>query len=111
MSRRRRECPLSQAAVPESLLSRLRSPALVALGSPAEAAHLVAAAPAGLRPACWQMDLFQADRLREALAERAAEAEVVTTADLWDVAAPDGTGGYQTVVFLPARGGERELKI
>lgn len=108
MSRRRRELHLSQADVPESLLSRLRPPALVALGSPGEVAHLVAAAPE-LRPSCWQMDLYQTDRLRAALAERNLPGEVVPSPDLWDVPAPEG--GFQTVAFLPTRGGERELKL
>jgi 16S rRNA (guanine1207-N2)-methyltransferase len=111
MSRRRRERPLSQADVPDALLSRLRPPALVALGSPAEVVHLVEHAPAELRPVCWQLDLFQAERLRALLAERNLQADVVTTADLWDVTAPDGSAGFHTAVFLPARGGERELKI
>src|SRR5262245_39721084 len=110
MSRRKRELSLSQADVPASLLSRLRPPVLLALGSPAEAAHLVASAPDGVRPTCWQLDLFQSERLRATLAEQNASADVVATADLWDVTA-EGSGGFQTVVFLPARGGERELKI
>lgn len=111
MSRRKRERPLSQADVPESLSMRLRPPCLIALGSPAEVAHLVAHAPAELRPTCWQLDLFQAERLRAVLAEQNLQADVVTTADLWDVTAPAGATGFQTAVFLPARGGERELKI
>jgi 16S rRNA (guanine1207-N2)-methyltransferase len=110
MSRRKRERPLSQADVPESLTSRLRPPVLVALGSPAEVAHLASHTPTDLHPTAWQMDLFQAERLRAVLGEQARKADVVTTADLWDVTAPDGPG-FQTVVFLPARGGERELKI
>jgi 16S rRNA (guanine1207-N2)-methyltransferase len=111
LSRRKRERPLSQAAVPDALRSRLRPPCLVALGSPAEAVHLVEHAPPELRPTCWQLDLFQAERLRALLAERNLQADVVTTADLWDVPVPDGAAGFQAAVFLPARGGERELKI
>src|SRR5215216_2673429 len=110
MSRRKRELPLSQADVPETLLSRVREPALIALGSPAEVAHLIEHASPDLRPVCWQLDLFQADRLRDLLGERSLQADVVTAADLWDVTAPDGAA-FQTAVFLPARGGERELKI
>src|SRR4051812_35599822 len=100
MSRRKRERPLSQAEAPETLRSRLRPPCLIALGSPAEAAHLVAHAAPELRPTCWQLDLFQAERLRALLAERNLQADVVTAADLWDVAAPEGAPGFQTAVFL-----------
>src|SRR5262249_15422882 len=85
--------------------------ALIALGSPGEVAHLVGGAGPELRPTCWQMDLYQADRLRAALTERSLSADVVTAADLWDIPAPAGAPGFQTVAFLPTRGGERELKL
>jgi 16S rRNA (guanine1207-N2)-methyltransferase len=83
---------------------RLKPPVLVALGSPAQAADMVAALG---RPdtACYQMDVFQAERLRGELAETGLEATVVTAADLWDVPGPFGTVLYPA----PARG-ERELK-
>jgi 16S rRNA (guanine1207-N2)-methyltransferase len=65
------------------------------------------------------MDLFQADRLREALRVRGCDASVVPRADLWDLAdAPppgfeaDGpAGGIQTIVYPAPRGGERALKL
>jgi 16S rRNA (guanine1207-N2)-methyltransferase len=107
MSRRKRSVkPLSQAAVPEFLLSRLRPPVAVVLGSPAEVVNLLTACPAGLAPVCYQMDLHQADRLRGELASRGLQATVTVSADLWDL-----PGDFQTALYLPARGGERELKI
>lgn len=107
MSRRKPSTkPLSQAAVPEFLLSKLRPPVAVVLGSPAETVNLLAACPADLAPVCYQMDLHQADRLRSQLEERGLHATVTVSADLWDL-----PGDFQTVLYLPARGGERELKI
>ena len=52
------------------------------------------------------MDTFQGERLRDELAEAGLSANVVLAADLWDLPAT-----FQTVLFMPARGGERELKI
>ena len=87
------------------LAGRARPPLAVVLGSPAEAAGLVAdlAVPDAV---CYQMDLYQADRLREELERRGLAARVVTAPDLWDLPADFGTA-----YFLPAKGGERELKI
>jgi 16S rRNA (guanine1207-N2)-methyltransferase len=92
--------------VPEFLLSKLRPPVAVVLGSPAEVVNLLAACPADLGPVCYQMDLHQAERLRGELAGRGLQATVTAAADLWDL-----PGDFQTAVYLPARGGERELKI
>jgi 16S rRNA (guanine1207-N2)-methyltransferase len=99
------EIPLSQRSVPEEVRSRLRPPLAVVLGSPAEVVNLLGAADAG-GATCYQMDLHQAERLREALAARRLPAAVVTLPDLWDLPT-----GFQSAVYLPARGGERELKI
>jgi len=85
--------------------SRLRPPLAVVLGSPAEVVNLLSAGDAS-GATCYQMDLHQAERLREALAERQLPAAVVTLPDLWDLPAD-----FQSAVYLPARGGERELKI
>jgi 16S rRNA (guanine1207-N2)-methyltransferase len=52
------------------------------------------------------MDLYQAERLQAELAERQMAAKVVAAADLWDL-----PGDFQTALYLPPRGGERELKI
>jgi 16S rRNA (guanine1207-N2)-methyltransferase len=106
MARKKRtEVPLSHRPVPEEVRSRLRPPLAVVLGSPAEVVNLLTATDAA-GATCYQMDLHQAERLREALAERQLPAAVVTLPDLWDLPAD-----FQTAVYLPARGGERELKI
>jgi 16S rRNA (guanine1207-N2)-methyltransferase len=106
MSRRKsRTVPLSQREVPELVASRCRPPLAVILGSPAEVANLLDACPLE-GTVCYQMDLHQADRLREELAEADLRADVVVAPDLWDLG-----GNFQTAVYMPARGGERELKI
>jgi len=103
--RKRNEVPLSQRPVPELVRAKARPPLAVVLGSPAEAAHLLQ--ECAVRDAvCYQMDLHQAGRLQEEFQERGVAARVVTAPDLWDLPAE-----FQTVVYLPARGGERELKI
>jgi 16S rRNA (guanine1207-N2)-methyltransferase len=106
MSRRKpREVPLSQREVPELVASRCRAPLAVVLGSPAEVVNLLSSCEVE-GAVCYQMDLHQADRLREELAEADVRAEVTAAADLWDLPAE-----FQTAVYMPARGGERELKI
>ncbi len=87
------------------LESKVRPPACVVLGSPAGAADLAA----GLGTpdvVCYQMDLYQAGRLREELAARNCPARVETAADLWDLPAD-----FQTVVYPAPERGERSLKI
>ncbi len=84
---------------------KLQAPLVVALGSPREAAEIVAAAKQ-TRCACWQIDLYQAARLDEELKKRQLLSEVVTAPDLWDLATP-----AQTVVFPVSQGGERILKM
>jgi 16S rRNA (guanine1207-N2)-methyltransferase len=88
-----------------ALTGRARPPLAVVLGSPAEAAGLVAdlAVPDAV---CYQMDLYQADRLREELDRRGLAARVVTAPDLWDLPAD-----FQTAVYPAPLGGERELKL
>src|SRR5262249_25982406 len=99
---RRKVTPLSQREVPAAVRERLRPPLAVVLGSPAEVAHLLAAPP-GAEAACYQIDLRQSQRLATELGEGA---RMVTLPDLWDLP-PE----FQSVVYMPARGGERELKI
>jgi 16S rRNA (guanine1207-N2)-methyltransferase len=101
----RSEVPRSQRPVPEEVRSRLRPPLAVVLGSPAEVVNLLADVGAA-GATCYQMDLHQAERLRAALAERGLPAAVVTLPDLWDLPAD-----FQSAAYLPAHGGERELKI
>jgi 16S rRNA (guanine1207-N2)-methyltransferase len=102
---RRRDLPLSRREVPMTLRSRLRSPLVVVLGSPAEVVHLLSAVDVA-ETVCYQMDLYQAERLREALEEAKIAARVETLPDLWDLPAD-----FQSAVYMPAQGGERELKI
>lgn len=103
MARRRQ--PDAPPEVPPAVRDRARPPLAVVLGAPGEAARLVAAL-GGADATCYQMDLYQAERLRAALDEQGLAAKVVTAADLWDLPAD-----FQTVLYPAARGGERGLKI
>ena len=106
MTRRKRgPLPLSRRPVPEAVRARVRPPLAVVLGSPAEVVHLLTACP-GAEAVCYQMDLYQAERLREELAGANVAARVETLPDLWDLPAD-----FASAVYMPARGGERELKI
>lgn len=89
----------------ESIQARIRPPVVILLGSPAQAAEL----GAGLRDVetvCYQMDLHQADKLRQQLSETGSSATVETHADLW--ALPPR---FNTALFPVAAHGERELKL
>jgi 16S rRNA G1207 methylase RsmC len=87
------------------LVERIHPPVLIALGSPRQVAEMVETLQ--LRDAtAYQMDLFQAERLREVLKERTLAANVVTAADLWDVSGP-----VQTVIYPVEPKGERMLKL
>jgi 16S rRNA (guanine1207-N2)-methyltransferase len=105
MPRRRKEIPLSQRDVPELVRAKARPPLAVVLGSPAEVVNCLEAF-GNVETTCYQMDLHQAERLQAELTARQSAARVVTAADLWDLPAD-----FQTVLYLPPRGGERELKI
>jgi 16S rRNA (guanine1207-N2)-methyltransferase len=89
----------------ELLGPKLRPPVAIVLGSPHEAAELVATLPTG-EVTCYQMDLYQAERLREELGERGVAADVVTAPDLWDLPAD-----FQTAIYPAPEKGERTLKI
>lgn len=115
MSRRRGEL----RATPQVLLDKARPPIGVVLGSPQEVQHLIVSlvsptphptppAPGGrgqegFAVTCYQMDLFPAKRIEE---ELGTTAPVKASADLWDLG-PE----FQTLIYLPAKGGERELKL
>jgi 16S rRNA G1207 methylase RsmC len=75
----------------------------VILGSPREAATLVF--DLGMDSVCYQIDLYQSERLGEALAEQGSTARVETLPDIWDLPAT-----FSTVLYLVAQGGERALK-
>src|SRR5215207_8095410 len=87
------------------LATRARAPQAIVLGSPREAADLAAQVSDG-DITCYQMDLYQADRLREELAARNVAARVETLPDLWDLPAH-----FQSALYPAPRGGERILKI
>ena len=92
-------------ALLESIQSRVRPPVVVIMGSPAQAADLSAA----LGPAetvCYQMDVHQADKLRQQFGELGLPAVVETYPDLWDLPAR-----FNTAIFPVAAHGERELKL
>ena len=55
--------------------------------------------------ACFQFDLYQAERLRHELREIGVDADVLTAADLWDV-----TQRFETFLLPSPPRGERELK-
>lgn len=83
----------------------LQPPCVIALGSPLEALEMVQALPSGTTT-CWQMDLHQAGRLRDALAEAGAAGNVAAAPDLWDLEVRP-----HTVLYPAAATGERLLKI
>src|SRR5262245_22730786 len=96
-------------AYPTELLStvadRIEPPVCVALGSPRSVAQLVVAL-GGVETVAWQLDLYQADKLRAELITVKAAAEVATTPDLWDL-----PGRFRTVLFPAAAQAERDLKL
>src|ERR1700722_5441910 len=69
--------------------NRRRPPSGSVLGSPREAAGLVQDLPEG-DTVCYQMDLHQADRLRDELSRHPRSAAVAAHADLWDLPAACG---------------------
>jgi 16S rRNA (guanine1207-N2)-methyltransferase len=105
MNRSRKKHP-SPADLLGVLGDRLQPPFGVVLGAPGEAMRIVEALPRDTEPVCYQMDLHPAERLREALAEQRLSARVEAAPDLWDLPAD-----FQTLIYPPPKGGERELKI
>jgi 16S rRNA (guanine1207-N2)-methyltransferase len=104
MTRRAKDTfPLGE--LPRVLETTLRPPFGVVLGSPREAADL-----AGIlrrdEVTCYQMDLYQAERLQEQLDTRQLGARVATAPDLWDLP-PD----FQTLIYPAPERGERPLKL
>jgi 16S rRNA (guanine1207-N2)-methyltransferase len=89
----------------DSIKSRVRPPVVIVLGSPAQAADLCAGL-GNVETVCYQMDLHQADKLRQQLVEIGLAATVETFPDLWDLPAR-----FNTAIFPVAAHGERELKL
>ncbi len=92
--------------LPETLLARVRPPILLLMGSPRPVAEWAQTLHAVGPLHFYQMDLHQAQRLREELAQRGLSGEVVCHADVWDLPAI-----FQTVIFPTQAQGERELKL
>ncbi len=89
----------------QTAATKLRTPIGIVLGSPGEVAELAHHLPEG-DITCFQIDLFQADRLTEALRLRSRPAKVETRADLWDLPAK-----FHTLIYPVPHGGERALKL
>lgn len=85
--------------------TKLRTPLGVVLGSPTEVCELLGIVPEH-EVTCYQMDLYQADRLREQSRARTPSVAVETHADLWDLAKD-----FQTLIYPVPHGGERSLKL
>jgi 16S rRNA (guanine1207-N2)-methyltransferase len=89
----------------EVLHGKVRPPLAIALGSPREVAEMLGDLKMDAAT-CYQMDLYQAERLREELGQRSLTAHVKAAADLWDLPAD-----FRTVLYPSPLGGERILKI
>ena len=105
MSRRKHRSLSASKSAPLSR-EKVRPPLGVVLGSPAEVVQRWSR-PCRRRgrPASRWTSTRRA-RLRDELAERAGGETSSRLPDLWDLPAD-----FQTALYLPARGGERELKI
>jgi 16S rRNA (guanine1207-N2)-methyltransferase len=94
--------------VPEGLtglMDKIRPPLAIILGSPREVVDLVKVVPLkDIR--CYQMDLYQAGRLKQELAAAGLHAPVVTRPDLWDLPAD-----FNTAIYPAPEAGERILKL
>lgn len=80
-------------------------PVAIVLGSPWPVAQLVRCLN-GVETVCYQMDVFQAERLRAKLVENGLTAGVSVAPDLWDLPAR-----FRTVLFPAAAHADRDLKI
>src|SRR5947209_730415 len=103
--RRRKTAEFDFGAVMTALGTRARAPFGILMGSPVEAADL-ALGLASREITCYQMDLYQAERLELELGQFDLETRVVTAPDLWDLPAD-----FQTLLYPVPRGGERGLKL
>src|SRR5437868_1017229 len=101
----RRQAKAERAELPPVVAEKARPPVVVVLGSPAEAARLVLDLGTD-DVTCYQMDLYQAERLRVELAGLGLRAEVATAPDLWDLPAT-----FATALYRPPQGGERALRV
>ncbi|WP_162658739.1 class I SAM-dependent methyltransferase [Tuwongella immobilis] len=93
--------PLLELARP-----RLQFPLCIILGSPRPVADLVQACAEHGPITCYQMDLFQAQRLQAELDARNVQATIQTLPDLWDL-----TETFAAAIYPMQTMGERELKL
>lgn len=84
---------------------QIAPPVLVVLGPVWPVTQLVAALK-GVETVCFQFDVHQADRLREKLEQEKLTAEVVTSADLWDL-----PPRFQTAIYPAPAHSDYELKV
>ena len=89
----------------ETVKHRVKPPVAIALGPPRPVAKLVAAL-GGMDATCFQMDLFQAEKLKQILTEDNVKADVIAGADLWDLPST-----FNTVILPAVAQTDRELKI
>src|SRR4051794_3466766 len=87
-----------------TVAAKVAPPVVVVLGSPWPVTQLVGAL--GVETTCFQMDHYQAARLREKLAQENAVAEVAVGPDLWDLPAK-----FRTAIFLSTAHSDYELKL
>jgi len=88
-----------------ALGNKVRAPLGIVMGSPVEAADLVMVL-GSKEVLCYQMDLYQAQRLEFELGQFDLGAKVTTLPDLWDLPAD-----FQTLLYPVPQGGERGLKL
>ncbi len=105
MAKKKKLVSLSKIYPPKSLLQRIKPPFAIILGSPSDVVNLLQSSP-HKEAVCYQMDLFQAARLEHMLQEANLPATVRVEPDLWNIG-----NDFASAVYLPARSGERELKI
>jgi hypothetical protein len=101
---KKRLVSLSKIYPPKSLVERIRPPFAIIMGSPSDVVNLLQSSP-HKEAVCYQMDLFQAERLQQMLQDANIPAQVRVEPDLWDLGP-----NFASAVYLPARSGERELK-
>jgi 16S rRNA (guanine1207-N2)-methyltransferase len=108
MTRRKKSTPdASPVDLPDILPDKLRPPLALILGTTEKWLPLIELVqPEPEEFTAYQMDLFPAGQLRDALAQNKLDAHVVTAPDLWDLPAE-----FQTVLYAPPSRGERELRI
>jgi len=84
---------------------RVTPPVLVALGPVWPVTQLVSALN-GVETTLFQFDVYQAERLKEKLAQEKLTAEVIVGADLWDLPAK-----FNTVIYPASMQSDYELKL